>query len=250
MIMRIEHAVLSSPDGTRLVADIYQPGATVRGGVVLVHGFSATRRLDPVVEQARALADAGFAVLTYDSRGHGVSGGECTLGRLEADDVGIAVDHLRGYVDDVVAVGASMGAIATLSYAVGDPGLAGIVLVSIPTSLRSVLTLRAFAAMVMTRTPLGRAYMRWTGTRVSSEFRRGDLPTVQVTKLRVPVAIVHGRQDGMIRADAALDLYDVTPEPRRVELIEGMGHGFQTAGVAAVTHGVEWAFEQQRLNRR
>ena len=49
MIMRIEHAVLSSPDGTRLVADVYQPGATVRGGVVLVHGFSATRRLDAVV---------------------------------------------------------------------------------------------------------------------------------------------------------------------------------------------------------
>ncbi|MBX7431863.1 lysophospholipase [Mycobacterium sp. Y57] len=244
--MRVEDAVLSTVDGARLFADVYHPGGPVHGGVVLVHGFSATRRLDAVVEQARALADAGFVVLAYDSRGHGMSGGECTLGRLEAGDVGIAVDHLRGYVDEVVAVGASMGAIAVLSYAVGDPRLAGIVLVSIPSSLRSVLTVGALAAMVMTRTPPGRAYMRWmTGTRVSREFRQGDQPTAQVARLRVPVAIVHGRQDGMIRARAALELYDAASEPRRVELVERMGHAFQTAGVEPVTRAVEWAFEQR-----
>jgi pimeloyl-ACP methyl ester carboxylesterase len=240
--------VFETADGAQLAGDVYQPSGTPRGGVVLVHGFSATRRLDAIVEHARALADAGFTVLAYDGRGHGMSGGECTLGQLEVHDVAAAVDLLRKDVPRLVTVGASMGALAVLAHALGDPGLAGIVLVSIPTATwRSVLTARAAAAAVLTRTRAGRAYIRRsTGIRVSPDWQRGELPTLQVSRLRMPVAIVHGRRDTMIRSTAAMDIYRAASEPRRLELVSGLAHAFQSESVAAVLRSVEWAFEPSK----
>lgn len=245
MTVRVEDITLQTADGTRLAGDIYQPAGTPRGAVVVAHGFSAHRRLDVVIEQARALVDAGFTVLTYDGRGHGTSDGECTLGRLEVHDVGAAVAHLRDGFDRIVTVGASMGALAVLSHATADRRLAGIVLVSIASSWRSVLTARGFAAAMFTRTPAGRAYMRRvTGTRVSPRWESSGVPTTQVKSVGMPVAIVHGRQDAMIRSLAAEEVYEAAADPRRIELVDGMGHAFCSGAVDAVTRSVEWAFEQ------
>jgi pimeloyl-ACP methyl ester carboxylesterase len=243
--VRVEDVALRTADGTGLVGDIYRPDAVPRGGVVLAHGFSAHRRLDVVIEQARALADAGFVVLAYDGRGHGTSDGECTLGRLEVHDVGAAVAHLRHGLDRIVTVGGSMGALAVLSHATADRRLAGIVLVSIASSWRSVFTPRGFAAAMFTRTPAGRAYMRRvTGTRVSPHWESSGAPTAQVKRVGVPVAVVHGRRDAMIRCLGAVEVFDAASEPRRIELVDDMGHSFCPAAVGAVSRAVEWAFEQ------
>jgi pimeloyl-ACP methyl ester carboxylesterase len=251
MTIDVDDVVLRTADGARLAGDHYHPGRTPRGGVVVVHGFSATRRLDTVMQQARSLAEAGFEVLAYDGRGHGMSDGECTLGRLEIHDVRAAVAHLRASVPRIVTVGASMGAIAVLSHATADPDLAGIVLVSIAGGWRTVFTPRGFAAALLTRTPAGRAYMRRvTGTRISPRWESAGVPAIQVRALAMPVAVVHGRQDAMIRPLAALEVYNAASEPRRLELVDEMGHAYGPAAVAAILRAVEWAFEQQRLTRR
>lgn len=66
-------------DGTTLRGWLYRPaGATVAApvpGVVMAHGFSATKEMG-VERMADALADAGFAVLAYDHRNLGASDGE------------------------------------------------------------------------------------------------------------------------------------------------------------------------------
>lgn len=247
MVARVsEELALRTDDGARLVADLYRPDGRPRGGVVLVHGFSATRRTGAVVAQAQSLADRGYLTLAYDGRGHGGSDGDCTLGRLEAHDVEAAVGHLRGLVPRVATAGASLGAVSVLAHAVTHPDLAGVVLVSMATSLRSVLTPRGIAAAALTRTRVGRAWTRRsTGIRVSPEWESGEPPTERIRRLRVPVAIVHGKRDTMIRPVAALELWANAPEPRHLELVDGMGHSFQSASVPAVTRAVEWAFAQQ-----
>lgn len=245
MTARVEDVCLRTTDGNRLTGDVYHPIGAPLGGVVVVHGFSAHRRLDDVVEQARALADAGFVVLAYDGRGHGTSDGECTLGRLEVHDVAAAVAHLRDRIDRIVTVGASMGALAVLSHATTDRSLTGTVLVSIASSWRTVFTARGFAAALFTRTPAGRAYMqRVTGTRISRRAEPSGVPTAQVKRVGMPVALVHGRQDAMIRCTAAVEVYDAAAQPRRIEIVDAMGHAFCSAAVDAVTDAVEWAFRQ------
>ncbi len=245
MTFELEDVVLRTADGNRLVADHYRPAHTPRGGVVLVHGFTATRRLDTVAAQAQSLAEAGFEVLAYDARGHGMSEGESTLGHLEVLDVDAAVSHLRGSTPQVVAVGASMGAIAVLAYARNEPNLAGVVLVSIASSWRTMITLRGLAAALFTRTPAGRAYMRRaTGTRISPRWVSAGVATEDVRRLDIPVALVHGRQDAMIRPQAALEVYRAASEPRRIEIVDDMGHAYGPAAIPAVMRAVEWAFQR------
>lgn len=58
--------------GARLVGDLHLPAGEPQGAIVLVHGSGARPRIDWA---ARYFAQRGLAVLTYDKRGVGASGG-------------------------------------------------------------------------------------------------------------------------------------------------------------------------------
>src|SRR5581483_9679522 len=98
-------------DGVRL-SGWYVPGRT-GGAVVLLHGSHGTRA--DTTAQLRLLHRAGFAVLAFDARGHGESGGATNaLGWRGDRDVAGAVRFLRGRrgIDParIGALGLSMGA--------------------------------------------------------------------------------------------------------------------------------------------
>ena len=123
---------LLTADGLRLHCR-YWSTQMPRAVVVLAHGFAGSCENIAVVRQAHALRVAGFDVLSYDSRGHGRSEGQCALGDLESYDIAAAVARAKRTGLDVVLVGASMGAVAALRYAAsGDSELAGVVSISAP----------------------------------------------------------------------------------------------------------------------
>jgi uncharacterized protein len=88
-------------DGLRLDADLHLPAEGAGGAappvVVAASGYQGLKVLHPE-RFARALTPRGYAVLTFDYRGFGLSEGE--RGRLApqdwAEDVRAAVDRLRG----------------------------------------------------------------------------------------------------------------------------------------------------------
>jgi pimeloyl-ACP methyl ester carboxylesterase len=120
-----------------------EPGPLLRGEVegegvpvVLCHGVTATRRY--VLHGSRALARAGYRVVTYDARGHGESG-PAPAGE------GYGYPELVGDLERVVAAqvgeqrfflgGHSMGAHTAAAYALRHPErLAGLALIG-PTYL-------------------------------------------------------------------------------------------------------------------
>jgi pimeloyl-ACP methyl ester carboxylesterase len=59
-------------EGATIAGDIHLPAGTPMAGIVLVHGSGPEPRMSDL---ARLLARDGFAVLTYDKRGVGESGG-------------------------------------------------------------------------------------------------------------------------------------------------------------------------------
>lgn len=98
---------------------------------VLCHGISATRRY--VLHGSKALARAGYAVTTYDARGHGESDpappGESYGYPQLVDDLERVVEAEVGEGTFLLG-GHSMGAHTAAAYALRHPGrLAGLVLV-------------------------------------------------------------------------------------------------------------------------
>src|SRR5262245_20402569 len=113
-------------DGVSLAGTLYLPDGTPPSGgwpaVMLFHGLGSTRASVASIAQGY-LANQGYAVLAYDARGHGASGGLVTLdGPREIDDLRGAFDWLASRPDvsdtQIGAMGFSLGGGAVLRAAV------------------------------------------------------------------------------------------------------------------------------------
>jgi len=110
---------LTTADGLPLHLHIWpMPVAPVRGSVLIVHGLG--EHGGRYAHVAAHLARAGWAVMAYDQRGHGRSGGP-RGGIASADsllaDLGLLVRHARQTLPGpLVLLGHSMGGLAVARY--------------------------------------------------------------------------------------------------------------------------------------
>jgi alpha-beta hydrolase superfamily lysophospholipase len=133
---------LHTADATNLAASYYPPLETDAPGVILVHGFARTHKVwDSFAIKLQA---DGYAVLSFDLRGHGENSSNnaetkgfqnFTLDNwLEiTKDLGIAKKALtaEGVNPNQIAIlGEELGANLALLYTVSDPEIAALVLLS------------------------------------------------------------------------------------------------------------------------
>jgi len=122
---------ISAADGTALQARYYAPSARPAPAALLIHQAGGRQQdWDPLIEPLRV---AGYAVLTFDLRGHGSSGGQADWAQMPGDVQAALrlLSELSG-VDpsQIVTIGASVGANLALN-ACGDlVGCAATVLLS------------------------------------------------------------------------------------------------------------------------
>jgi alpha-beta hydrolase superfamily lysophospholipase len=233
---------LTTSDGIELAVRTWPAAGDARATVVLVHGLAATKDNPELVAVAVALQERGFNVLAYDARGHGKSGGICTLGDLERHDVAAAVERARHSGLPVVVVGASMGGIAVLRHAADDPGLAGVVTVSSPADWRLHRSPGTLLLTGMIRTRLGRAFAaRLFRVRLSPRWSDPEPPRALAGRVASPLAVVHGERDRFIPVREAAGLYAAGGGPRRLFLVPRMGHAFHPEAIANINEAVDWA---------
>ncbi len=194
-----ETIALTAADGVPLAASLL-PGPSATGaGVVLAHGFAAHRRKPAYARLADGLA-VRFTVLSLDLRGHGSSGGACTLGDREALDVAAAVDGLRrrGH-GPLAAIGVSMGGTAVMhALATRDLGIAAAVVVSSPARLGRVETEPLAFLDGVWRTPWKRRALELvSGVRLVGPERWAgmDHPERLAARVAAPLLVVHGADD-------------------------------------------------------
>jgi pimeloyl-ACP methyl ester carboxylesterase len=212
--------------------------------VVLVHGFAASKDERNVVRLAEQLVRQRLDVLSYDARGHGDSGGACTLGDLEARDVAAAVAWAADRGTPTVLVGASMGGIAVLRHAANSPDVTGLVVVSSPAEWRIPLRVRALVTAGLTRTTAGRwIAARRLRVRIHPVWSAAEPPRALVARVTSPLAIVHGYRDRMIPHRAGLQLQVEGGRDRRLILVPDMGHAFDPVGHAAICEAVNWILD-------
>jgi alpha-beta hydrolase superfamily lysophospholipase len=253
----VEDTVLLTADGVHLSARWWRRPGRARAAVVLVHGFGASKEDGGIRALAADLHGAGFDVLTYDARGHGASEGNCSVGGDERLDVAAAVALAADGGQPVVLVGVSMGAIAVFCYVGsmaaedrssrvapaggGESPIAGVVAVSAPARWRMSPSLVGLAILGLTRTKVGRWFMlHRLGVRINIGWALPDPPLSAIGQVGVPVAVVHGRRDRLIRAGEARLLFDGAAEPRRLDVVARMGHGIDDAAREAVVSAIDW----------
>jgi ABC-2 type transport system ATP-binding protein len=94
-----DNIVVHSYDGVAIAATFMLPESASSAqpvpAVLMTHGFGGSRVRTPT-GMAATLLDNGYAVLTWDSRGFGQSGGEATMGgpNAEVKDAQALIDYL------------------------------------------------------------------------------------------------------------------------------------------------------------
>ncbi len=211
------------------------PPRSVRGrapALILCHGQGANR--SDFTELAVSLSRRGYAVLTFDFRGHGESGGRRTsLGHHEQKDVRAALGFLlrRQDVDpDRIGIfGFSLGGAAAIMAAAGTDGLRAVAADSAFTSLRNqareaitgFYRLPAFPFLHLS--VLGyELYFQTDVDAVSPESVIGRIAPR-------PVLLIAGEGDDLIPAENGRRLFRAAKEPKGLWVIPVSGHGYTVA---------------------
>jgi pimeloyl-ACP methyl ester carboxylesterase len=214
--------------------------------LVIVHGFTMSWQR-PMTWRLVQRFNQYAGVVTFDTRGHGRSGGLSTLGDKEIDDLDVAVRYARelGY-RRVATIGFSMGGSVVLRHAALRGGVDAVVSVSGPGRwyYRGTVAMRRVHLAAERR--LGRAFVRRVlNTRVSPEGwpSPDPMPPAEAAALiaPTPVLIVHGDKDIYFPPDHGQQLYDAAAEPKELWMIPGFGHAERHTDDALVARIAAWA---------
>lgn len=122
---------ISAPDGTALQARFYAASIQPAPAALLVHQAGSSQQdWAPLIEPLRA---AGYAVMTFDLRGHGGSGGEADWAQMPGDtQAALRLLSALAGVDSsrIVLIGASIGANLALNACADLVGCGAAVLLS------------------------------------------------------------------------------------------------------------------------
>ncbi len=221
---RARRLVLTTADGVRLNAWRLDGPPDAPCTVVVVHGFVNSSR-SPAVHAFASRLSARVHVVVPDMRGHGRSGGRCSMGRHEPLDVAAAVAAARPDVP-VVTVGTSLGGAAVLLHAGTAGGVAGVVAVSAPArgDLDRVGSHRvrrwvsgpaarvALAVLLRTRVGPDCVYLPEAGEVVAAIAPAFTL-------------VVHDPEDWYFGPDHAEAIFEWAGEPKDLWWYHGAGHG-------------------------
>jgi len=206
------------------------PGAG-RGTVVMVHGWTSSRR--ETAGKSGYLHAAGYNVLVFDLRGHGTSGGSyTTLGDREPADVRAAVTEALALAPGkpVALIGYSMGASTAVEEAASDPRVAAVVEDSGFAYLSDAVS--AYVSQHIGGLPA------WPLDAATILIGQADVrvniwqvrPVDAAARLRVPLLAIIGTADKTVPPIDGFELYRAVRSPKQLLVFPGVGHvgGYQS----------------------
>ncbi len=217
-----ERLSATSADGTRISAWIVRgQDGDAKGTAVLLHDLGGSKA--DLLPLAQRVSEAGYDALLVDLRAHGASGGQyVTYGVNEVQDVRAAVDAAlsRGLVaGPFYVIGHGLGAATAIEYAAASPRSRGVIAVAPFSDLRSLA--RYHAATVdpeqVERTVNQAAAAAGFDPAAAS-------PAIAATGLRVPLIVVHGKNDMTVPYSQGLLIAERAGGPRKLYAFEKAGH--------------------------
>jgi alpha/beta superfamily hydrolase len=168
------------------------PAGPVRAAVVLAHPhpeYGGTMHTKVVYQVAKAMSRIGCAVLRFNFRGAGASGGSFSGGAGEKEDFGSALDVMEERYPNtrLWAAGMSFGAWVAMTAGAEDPRVSTLIGIALPTAGYDLEALR-------------------TSTK--------------------PKFLIHGERDEIFPLKQIRDFYGRCAEPKELVVIDGADHLF------------------------
>lgn len=195
--------------------------------VVLCHGFSCQELTS--YKYVQLFLDAGFHVITYDQRFHGLSGGEfLTYGYYEKDDLKALIHWIYQQfgADTIVGIhGESMGASTALLYAGAADNQAAFYIADCPFSDFDTIISERYKHNYP-RLP------RFPFLPISRYLWRKRLgfgwdvvsPVNFMKEINKPVLLIHTKNDRFTSLAHAIRLHDANPEGTQLIIMPEGGH--------------------------
>lgn len=225
-------------------------GARTDLAFVVAHGFTGSTRRPAVQRICRRLSAYG-AVVASDLRGHGESGGLCTMGADEVLDVDAAVNwaRVRGY-ERVVTVGFSLGGSVVLRHAALVGGVDAVASVSAPSRWYILDTVPMRRVHWLCETTLGRATARMLGTRIGPGWLEPpESPLEVVGRIPpTPLLFVHGDRDSYFPLEHPHALHQAAGPEAQLWIESGYGHAESAMTPVLLDRVAVWLAAHTRLD--
>jgi hypothetical protein len=234
----------------RLSAYLQKPRADYRGPIaVLMHGFMANKKLEPLKSIANELESRGIASLRFDFDGHGESEGrfrDMTV-LTELDDARRVIDYVRraGAYDSIALVGHSQGGV-----------VAGMIAGELGDEIKALVQLAPAAVLkddALQGVLMGKHYDPSNPPETLTVFfhRVGkgyflaaqSLPIYEQSSLyKGPVLLIHGTKDKIVPHSYS-EKYDQVYSNSQLQLYEGENHFLSKCRKAIVRQTVDFLAE-------
>jgi uncharacterized protein len=225
LALRYEEMVLKTAEGIGLNCWLIF-ASEARGTIIYLHGVSECKIVG--LPMAKLLSDNGFNVFLYDSRRHGDSGGKyCTYGFYEKHDVTTAINYLERRTDidlgNIGLFGSSMGAAVAVQAAALDRRVKAVIAESGFGTLRTI-----FDDYQKRMIKMPWHYLRNLVIKRSehlAHFKASAVSPLEAVKtVHVPIFILHGTADDLIKYQYSELLYESAGLPKELWLIKGAKH--------------------------
>ena len=229
----MEQPVSFYSEGQKIFANLSLPheGAPC---VLLSHGLESSKDGNKWLILAPRLSDEGYASLRFSYRGCG-EGLEKSEGEFQAStltnrikDYKAAIHYLEGSGADVKrlgVIGSSFGGTVALAAAV--PGIRALVTLAAPSrmpplSKDSTADLKADGLVQVESGHL-------LPSTIYEDAGKYDICEA-ARNIGCPLLVIHGSDDEVVPVEHAHELYNSAREPKRLEIVRGANHPFDTPG--------------------
>jgi dipeptidyl aminopeptidase/acylaminoacyl peptidase len=225
---RLDPVEVRAADAIALRGWLFTPRTANGGAVIVLHGVGETRI--QILDRARFLLDAGYVVLTPDSRGHGDSGGATvTYGVREAADVSRWVDLLlsRPGVSRVYGLGLSLGGAILIEALPTAPRLRAVVadcpFATFEEAAYNRLDRRLYLPRLLAW-PVVRGGLLYVRAVYATDLRAAS-PEDAIRRTKTPVLLIHGVADGRTPIAHSRRLHAINPAATTLWEVAGADHG-------------------------
>lgn len=193
--------------------------------IIVCHGIKQYKD-SPVFTKIAREFENDYDVINMDLRGHGRSGGRCTLTALEVHDLKAVVDYARKRYKKVGVVSFSLGASTSILEVAKYKNVDSLILIS-PFTKVSKVNFRFWKnpAIHSIKDDMNDSKRK---VKMGNVFLSKQAPIDVIDKIYpIPVLFLHGAEDWVIDASHSHKLYEKAKQPKKLIIFENVAHAEQ-----------------------